>query len=229
MDKFEVKEIPFLVGVLAPMGLILYAHLKDESAPTTSAGIQLFVAKAKSRGFDVTGVHTDPGGELAASKPAIDATGREMNIVGPGQHVAVAERAGRTIKERVRAHENGPPYTMCRALLILCVLFCVTTLSFQPRQGNVDILSPQEAFSGQKMDSSRDLRFSFGEYAQATYPTTDRSMKARPHGCIVGTPFGNRAGSVTMMSLASGELVTRDNFKIVPMLDNVIAHLEKLA
>lgn len=229
VDKFQVKEISFLVGVTAPMGLIMCTHLKDETAPTTAAGVKLFISKAKSRDFDVTTVHTDPGKELAAMQPTLDQMGSPINIVGPGQHVAVAERAGRTIKERVRGHENGLPYVMCRALIILCVLFCVSMLNFQPRQANLDLISPHEAFTGRKMDSSRDLRFGFGDYVQATMPYTDNSMRGRTQGCIVGVSTGNRTGSVTMMSLSTGELVTRDTFKILPMPDIVIAHLNKLA
>jgi hypothetical protein len=42
-------------------------------------------------------------------------------------------------------------------------------------------------------------------------------------------PTGNRTGSVQILSLASGKLVTRDNFKILPMPASVIQRLNEMA
>jgi hypothetical protein len=42
-------------------------------------------------------------------------------------------------------------------------------------------------------------------------------------------PTGNRTGSVKMLSLATGRIVTRDQFKILPMSTSVIMALNRMA
>ena len=42
-------------------------------------------------------------------------------------------------------------------------------------------------------------------------------------------PTGNRTGSVKMMSIRTGKLVTRDQFKLLPMPSTVIDRLNEMA
>ena len=84
-------------------------------------------------------------------------------------------------------------------------------------------------FSGRQVDETLDFRASFGEYAQCTVANTDRSMAPRTEDCIVMLPTGNRTGSVKMMSIRTGKLVTRDQFKLLPMPSSVITRLNEMA
>jgi hypothetical protein len=54
-------------------------------------------------------------------------------------------------------------------------------------------------------------------------------MRSRSHDCVVMLPTGNRTGSVRMLSLATGKIVTRDQFKILPMPVSVILLLNRMA
>lgn len=58
---------------------------------------------------------------------------------------------------------------------------------------------------------------------------TDSNMGARTEDCIVMLPTGNRTGSVKLMSIKTGKLVTRDQFKLLPMPSTVIARLNEMA
>ena len=51
-------------------------------------------------------------------------------------------------------------------------------------------------------------------------------MKGRTDDCVVMLPLGNRTG---MLSLATGKLVNRDQFRILPMPLSVIQRLNELA
>ena len=62
-----------------------------------------------------------------------------------------------------------------------------------------------------------------------TVPNTDSSMAARTEDCIVMLPTGNRTGSVKMMSISTGKLVTCDQFKILPMPSSIIIRLNDMA
>jgi hypothetical protein len=81
-----------------------------------------------------------------------------------------------TIKSIVRAYDSSLPSVIPRILLVLCVLFCVSRINTRPSHLYIDKTSPLEQFSGRKLDTKVDLRFSFGDY----------SMKPRTEGCIAG-------------------------------------------
>jgi hypothetical protein len=55
------------------------------------------------------------------------------------------------------------------------------------------------------------------------------TMRSRTQECIALLPTGNLTGSVKMWSLATNATVTRDQFKILPMPDFVVAHITSLA
>ena len=74
-----------------------------------------------------------------------------------------------------------------------------------------------------------DFRAGFGEYTQCTVRNSDRSMKSRTEDCIVMLPTGNRTGSIKMLSIRTGKLVSRDQFKLLPMPSTVIARLNDMA
>jgi len=148
--------------------------------------------------------------------PELHELGIPVVTSGPGQHVPVVERFIRTVKQRVRCHEYGLPFVMCRVLLIYCVLFCVRCINLQPSSTSIDRTSPTEQFSGIKLDASRDLRVGFGDYVEATVPNTDNSMAARTDGCLALLPTGNLTGSVHMWTLRTKKVVIRDQFRVLP-------------
>ena len=79
------------------------------------------------------------------------------------------------------------------------------------------------------MDAKLDFRAGYGDYAQCTIPNTDNSMTARTDDCVVMLPTGNRTGTVKMLSLTTGRIVSRDQFRILPMPDSAIERLNHLA
>ena len=60
-------------------------------------------------------------------------------------------------------------------------------------------------------------------------PNIDAGLKGRAEDCVVMLPLGNRTGSVRMLSLSTGRLVNRDQFRILPMPELVIKRLNELA
>lgn len=74
-----------------------------------------------------------------------------------------------------------------------------------------------------------DLRFGFGDYVQATVAKTDNSLKTRTEGCIALLSTWNPTGSVLMLHLVTNRVVIRDQFKVIPMSDLVVAYLNESA
>ena len=89
--------------------------------------------------------------------------------------------------------------------------------------------SARVIFSGRQTDGKMDSRAGFRGYAQCTVPNTNSTMEPRTEDCIVILPTGNRTGSVKMMSISTGKLITRDQFKILLMPSSVIMRLNEMA
>ena len=229
VDIFFVKQLPFLIGVLDPLDLTLCVHLKNRGVDCVRDGLRAFHSTAKSRNFDVVVMRTDGEGAIGALIPMLGAEGIVVDTAGPGQHVPVAERKIQTVKALVRAYDSSLPFVLSRILLILCVLFCVSRVNMQPSRNALDRTSPLQQFTGRKLDARVDLRVNFGDYVQATVPVTDNTMTARTQGCIAGLPTGNLTGSVKMLCLSTNSVVTRDQFRVLPMPDLVVRHLNSIA
>jgi predicted lactoylglutathione lyase len=229
VDIFFVKKLPFLLGVLTPLGLAVCIHIKNRTTSCIAAGIRSFLNTAASRNFDCVQLRTDGEGAIAAMTGELSGMGIVVETAGPGQHVPVVERRIQTVKERVRAYENSLPFVMTRLLLVMCVLFCVSRINMQPSRTTQDRTSPLEQFTGRKLDAARDLRVQFGDYVQATVSDPDNSMRPRTQGCIALLPTGNLTGSVKFWCLSTNHTVTRDQFRVLPMPDLVVSHITSLA
>jgi hypothetical protein len=229
IDVFYIKQLGFLLGVLSPLGLSLCIFLKNRGVECIGAAIRSFQAIASSRGFDCRVIQTDGEGAIGAMILELNRDGVIVQVAGPGQHVPVVERKIQTIKQRVRSFNNDLPFVMTRLLLIMCVLFCVSRVNMQPSSTSVDRASPLEKFTGRKLDAKRDLRVQFGDYVQATVPLTDNTMTARTQGCIAMLPTGNLTGSVKMWCLSTRATVTRDQFVVLPIPEEVCKFVSKVA
>ena len=236
VDIMFVDKIPFLVGVATPLDLTIVTSLltldilrPSRAAEVVKRGITYFLAVLASQHFTSPLLMSDGEGAIAKIQTELNGIGVEVDISGAGGHVARVERRIRVIKERVRTHIHHLPYTLSQLGLSMCVLYCVSRMNFQHSSLREGGLSPREAFLGRKPDGKKDFRCAFGDYAVATTPTTDNSMKSRTEDCVVMLPTGNRTGSVRMMSLSTGKLVSRDHFKILPMPLSVIARMNELA
>ena len=225
VDIFFVDGITFLGGVFVPLQLAVCHPLASRNVAQVGFGLKKFQAIGASRDFDVIELRCDGEGGVSAFIVDLQLMGIVVNIAGPGEHVPVIERMIQTVKSRVRAHIHALPYTMNAALLTYCVLFCVRSVNLQPSATSTTLLSPQELYSGMRLDMARDLKCGFGDYVHATVPVTDNSTAQRTDGCITLLPTGNATGSVRMYCLATNKVITRDQFTVVPMPQHVIALL----
>ena len=236
VDIMFVDRIPFLVGVATPLDLTIATSLltldlgkASRAAEVVKRGITYFINVLASQHFTTPLLMSDGEGAIAKLTSELNAIGVEVDISGAGGHVARVERRIRVIKERVRTHIHHLPYTLSMIGLSMCVLYCVSRLNYQQCSVRENRVSAREAFLGRKPDGKRDFRCGFGDYVIATTPSTDNSMKSRTEDCVVMLPTGNRTGSVRMLSLATGKIVTRDHFKILPMPTSVILRMNELA
>ena len=237
VDIMFVEGIPSLIGLATPLDLTMAVSLLtldslkgSRSASTIKKGILGFVATLASRNFVTRLIMSDGEGAIGQISDELNLLGMEVDISGAGGHVARIERKIQTVKERVRAFmAHQLPFTLTTLGVAMLVLFCVSRLNYQTSGVSNNVESPRVAFSGRQTNTAFDFRAGFGEYAQCTVPNTDRSMDSRTEDCIVMLPTGNRTGSVKMLSIKTGRLVSRDQFKLLPMPSTVISRLNEMA
>jgi len=102
VDVIFIKKIALLLGVFTPLGIGLVHFLRDCSESQVATALRLVLAKAASRSFDVIELHCDGDGTIGALISALQASGITVSVAGPCQHVTVAERMARTLKNRYR-------------------------------------------------------------------------------------------------------------------------------
>jgi hypothetical protein len=230
-----VEGIPSLIGLALDLTMAVSLLVLDSTRGSRSVsilrdGILSFISMLASRNFVTRLIMSDGEGAIGAIKGELNLLGVEVDVSGAGGHVARIESEIRTVKERVRAHiSHQLPFTQTTLSVAMLVLFCVSRLNYQTSGTGYRDECPRVAFSGRQVDQSLDFRAAFGEYTQRTVPNTDSSMSARTEDCIAMLPVSNRSGSVQMMNPRTGELVLRDQFKIIPMPSTVIIRLNEMA
>jgi hypothetical protein len=231
-DIMFVNQHAFLVSVSEPLQMLTATHLGKDMGGRAKAIVRQALAKQiglyKSRQFTITTLLSDGEGAIASLTSEIEASSIAVNPSGAGQHVPTIERNIRTMKERARGILATIPYELPTTLIPWLVYYVVTRINIVPRRGGLDHLSPREAFLGIKTDFKRDLKCGFGDYLECSVPNQDNSMLARTQSCIALCPIGTQ-GTIKCMSLVTWQVVTRTQFKVLPMPDNIIEQINKYA
>ena len=169
-------------------------------------------------------------GEFAHLRGELASIGVTLNDTSRDEHVGDIERFIRTIKERMRAIYNTLPFQKVPARLTIemgkASVFWLNSLP--QKNGLYSELSPRTIVTGQKLDFKRHCRFQFGEYVQ-THKEHDNSMSPRTVGVLALRPTGNAQGSFYFMSLSTGWVLNWLRGTVLPMPDDVIDRVHRMA
>ena len=162
-------------------------------------------------------------GELAGMGITLNETLRD-------EHVGDIERFIRTVKEWMRAIYNTLPFNKIPARLVVKMakasLFWLNGLPPKDSFGNK--LSPLTIVTGQKLDYKQHCCFQFGEYVQ-THEEHNNSMNPRTVGALALHPTGNAQGSFYFMSILTGRVLNQIHGTALPMPDDVVDHIHRMA
>ena len=155
--------------------------------PLVQAEIDMYAA----RGLQITGVHVDNqffNEQFAQSiKPAT------LIPYAANEHVSVAERRNRTIKERMRSLLAGLPYRSIPKIMVRGL-----GKKVKVRTGGVSsTISPQEIVEGRRKLNFSKRRINFGQYAEIHDGTTN-TAKERTVEAIAMYPTNDREGFAFM-------------------------------
>ena len=237
IDIMFIDKIAILIGLATPLGLTIGYSLNNlvlkkssRSAEHVRKGIAHFLGVLGSQGFTTSIIMSDGEGAVVTLVDELGKLGVDVDISGAVAHVVRIVRRIRVIKERLRAHVSYHlPFILSSVGIAMCALYVISRLNYEPAGEREWGPSPREAFIGRKPDGKRDFRCSFGDYVQCIVPNTDATLKSRTKDCVAMLPLKNRTGTVRMLLLATGKLVNRDQFVVMPMPESVIKRLNELA
>ena len=204
-----------------------------EAIPNNKSGvilksIQAIIQIYRRSGFVVEVALMD--GEFAHLCGDLASMGVTLNDTSRDEHVGDVERYIRTVKERMRAIYNTLPFQKVPARLIVEMgKASVFWLNSVPQKNGLGSeLSPRTIVTGQKLDFKRHCRFQFGQYVQ-THEEHNNSMSPRTVGALALRPTGNAQGSYYFMSLSTGRVLNRLRGTALPMPDDVIDRVHRMA
>jgi len=99
---------------------------------------------------------------------------------------------------------------------------------FPHKDGVHKVMSPHTILTGLHITHDKHCTLEFGTYVQI-HEEHDNSMTARTSGAIALRPTGNIQGTHYFLNVSSGRCVTRNNWTALPMPNEVIHAIHRLA
>ena len=134
------------------------------------------------------------------------------------------------IKEQVGGIYNMLPFNKLPGLIIFelvaLVIFWLNALPPSPSVGGN--LSPRQIVTGLTIDYAKHCHLQFGKYSQV-HEAHNNTMQERTTGAMALQPTGNAQGAYFFMSLTTGRRLNRQRFTSLPLPQDVINGVDRLA
>src|SRR5210317_1695043 len=197
MDVFYINDICFLGTIGQPIYYRTCVPLPKQDVENLYKELDKTLRVYNRGGFKIIRIECD--GEFKKIMDDVeDNLGVRMNYTNTRDHVSVAERNNRTIKEAFRTALHRSPYNRIPEVLIKqLAMICTNSLNWFPAKNGVSSnYSPMTIIEGKCLDYKKDCTYEFGTYVQAhsnneeTNDMTDRSIDTiylRPNNNIQGS------------------------------------------
>ena len=156
--------------------------------------------------------------------------GIQLNTVSNNEHIPEIECQIRTLKERTRAiYCTLPFHKVPRRLIIEMIYAANYWLNMFPRKGGISqTMSPRTLLTGLTLNYHRHCHLEFGEYVQS-HEEHENSLNPHTIGALALHPTGNVQGGYFFLSLTTGKVINRMRWTRIPMLQDVIDRVERMA
>ncbi|GKY97397.1 hypothetical protein MPSEU_000698200 [Mayamaea pseudoterrestris] len=227
-DIMYINKVPMLVTFSRSIRFATVEVIQNRTLPVMLKAIESVLKIYARGGFRVVAALMD--GEFAPMLGALADLGVALNATSEDEHVGEIERFIRVVKERVRATYNTLPFKHVPARLVIemtkSAVFWLN--AFPHERGISKDLSPRTIVTGQTVDFNRHCKYEFGQYVQ-THESHSNDMQARTIGALALRPTGNVQGGFYFLSLSSGKILNRGHATPLPMPDDVIERVHRLA
>ena len=230
MDILHVNGVAFLATISKHIFFTTIDTLADTTMVEVFASLKKIVNIYRRCDMRPRIIMADGAFKNTYMEDNLAKLGIKLNPTARDEHVGDIERRIRTIKERMRATYNTLPFAVIPKIMIIEMAKQATFWlnSFPHPLGISSTMSPRQIVTGEQIDYNRHCRFKFGEYVQC-HEEHENSMAPRTIGALALRPTGNRQGSFYFLNLASGRVISRNHATKLPIPQEAIDRINKLA
>ena len=228
VDIMYVNRVAMMISVSRNIKFATIEAIPSNKTAILLNGMKGILQIYRRNGFNIEMALMD--GEFGHLRGELASMGVTLNETSRDEHVGDIKRYIWTVKEHIRAIFNTLPVNKIPAWLVVemakASVFWLNGMPPKDSFGNQ--LSPRTIITGQKLDYNRHCRFQFGEYVQ-THEQHDNSMNPRMVRALALHPTGNAQGSFYSMSISTGWELNRLHAMPLPMPDEVVDQIHRLA
>ena len=227
VDFFFVNGIPFFHSISTKLQYRTVNSCVSRSKSVIIQSIKQVIALYRKRGFEVTDILGDGEFNNQDIRDAVHPV--LIQITPPEEHQPEVERSIRLIKERSRSATHSVPFRRYPKVMTTNLVKSVVMWlnAFPSTSGISRDVSPASIVEGRSKPNMNIARVPFGSYA-ICYTKTTNTMKSR---AIRGIALmeSNETGGHYFMNLTSGKKVNCFKWEELPIDDEVISRVNKLA
>ena len=231
VDIMNINGLSFLTTVSRKIMYRTTEFIPSQSVQHYRSALDTVFQIYNHAGFKITTIHCDNEFQ-PIMKEMEKIYGIRMNYANPQEHVPEIERSIRVIKERFRVAFHRLPFKIIPKIMIkILAMECTKKLNFfPPKDGISNFYSPRTIMHQQTLDYSKQCAIPFGTYVQAhNEPTFKNSQHPRAIDCIYLRYVDNFQGGNHLLDLNTGQTIKTRTITQVPITQNVIELVHKLA
>ena len=233
-DIFFAGGLAFLLSVSKPLNYVIITYIKNRGWRTVLEALETHKNTYTKYGWNAKYLRFDRERGVSCIKQVL-ATKLDLHLENSAsyQHVPVAERKIRLVKERMRCEIANLNYKMNTNFLLYLPKYCARRLNIHTINVIGINISPTEMLTGKRTNAKVELKIGFGEYAHVWHPIgeSNNMEKRTTNGICLGLS-NNKEGSAIFYDLSKPSKQTPlivDNFTVAPLPDNIALQLDSLA
>ncbi len=227
VDVMFCEGVPFLLGVVTPLELVLAHYLKSRSLNQVRSGILDFSSQISKLGFRMRQLRCDGEGAVSAIANEVNAT--VIDQTGSDTHLGTVDAAIKKVKNVVRGHLAISPFQFPFMLIVFLIFYAVSRVNFWPTSTYPGCVTPMELAYGRQFYAPRDGPCYFTERVEVQERTSNSisAPRTRP-GLWVGS-VGNQSHSQRVLMLDTLKTKKVDQLRPLPMDHDTIARINNIA
>ena len=221
------KSSPYLIGVESATGYVVVLKLENKSTAKINVALHIFVNHFKTYGFHVNTIKTDNENNFTNCHTYLNSINVQLIPTGTNRHERKAERAIRTLKDRMRTTIMALKFRLPRLFYPKLVTHVVTSNNLTPNNKTTPA-KPRELIQGQKLNAHKAFRAKFGDLVLAKTPNANNSIEEpkSDYGLVVGRDVIN--GTLHVYLFSTSKVVDRTNVVIIPPTSELLTFIDNI-
>ena len=234
IDYFFIRgvgglKVPYLLSVEESTGHLTVVKCASRTKGSAVEAVIKIIAGYKAYGHVIKAMRSDREAAFVAMESEINQLGVTLDRSAAGRHARVAERAIRTIKDRVRATRYGLPYRLPLDMLQYLVFDVVSSLN-NTVNNKTGSRTPRDLLTGAKLSLRDHYSLRFGAIAVFKLPK-GRDADDSPRGVfgvVIGRDLSSK-GAMKVYLLGTRSIITVRHYSATPLTQDLIASMNSLA